>query len=143
MSKVNEAVECFTAGFSCSQAVFSTYAPELGLTREMALRIAGSFGGGIGQMAETCGAVTGAYMAIGLKYATAELNTEAKEETYAKVQEFAKKFKESNKTDICSELLGCNISTEEGKQVFKEKQLRTVLCANYVRNASQILEEIL
>lgn len=143
MAKVGEAVNCFQEGFSCSQAVFSSYAPELGLDKETALKISGSFGGGIGRMAETCGAVSGAYMVIGLKYATAELDPAAKEETYAKVREFAKKFKEKNKSTVCSELLGCNISTEEGMKEFKERKLITTLCADFVRNAAEILEEIL
>jgi len=82
-------------------------------------------------------------MVIGLKYATAELDPVTKEETYAKVREFAKKFKEKNKSTVCSELLGCNISTEEGMKEFKERQLITTLCADYVRNAAEILEEIL
>jgi hypothetical protein len=47
MSKVKEAVSCFTEGFLCSQAIFSTYAPEIGLDRETALKISCSFGGGI------------------------------------------------------------------------------------------------
>jgi C_GCAxxG_C_C family probable redox protein len=123
--KVNEAANCFREGFSCSQAIFSSYSPELGLDKETALKI------------------SGAYMVIGLKYATAELDPVTKEETYAKVREFAKKFKEKNKSTVCSELLGCNISTEEGMKEFKERQLITTLCADYVRNAAEILEEIL
>ena len=53
MSKVKEAVSCFTEGLNCSQAIFSTYAPEIGLDREVALKISCSFGAGMGMMGET------------------------------------------------------------------------------------------
>ena len=67
MTSVERAVSCFEKGFSCSQAVFSTYAEHSGLDHETALRIAGGFGG-MGRMGETCGALSGAFMVIGLKY---------------------------------------------------------------------------
>jgi C_GCAxxG_C_C family probable redox protein len=45
----------------------------------MALKIASGFGGGMGRLAETCGAVTGAFMVLGLKYGSAASDREAKE----------------------------------------------------------------
>lgn len=143
MSDADKAVACFKEGFSCSQAVFSTFAPELGLERDLALKIAGSFGGGMGRMAETCGAVTGAYMALGLKHSASVVDPASKGENYAKVREFARMFKEKNGSTVCFELLGCDISTEEGMKEFKEKDLINQLCANFVRDAAVILEEIL
>lgn len=68
MNQSERAVACFKEGFSCSQAVFSTFAPQLGLECELALKVAGLFGGGMGRLGEVCGAVTGALMALGLKY---------------------------------------------------------------------------
>ena len=67
MNKRTLALAQFDKGFACSQAVFSAYAEDLGLDQETALKIAGPFGGGTGRKAETCGAVTGALMALGLK----------------------------------------------------------------------------
>ncbi len=72
ISRIDSAVDCFTCGFSCSQAVFSTFAEKIGLDKETALRISGPFGGGMARMGDTCGAVTGAFMAIGLKYGKAK-----------------------------------------------------------------------
>ena len=112
MKKTDSVVQCFTSGFNCSQAVFSTYCSELGLDEEMALRIAGSFGSGMGFIGETCGAVTGAFMLIGLKCGKvyAEDN-DAKEKTYSFVQEFTRRFKVINKSVKCKELLAYDIST--------------------------------
>ncbi len=68
MNKSECSEQCFLSGFNCAQAVFSTFSGQLGLEPELALRIAGSFGGGMGHIGETCGAVTGAFMLIGLKH---------------------------------------------------------------------------
>lgn len=68
MNNVERAVSSFKEGFSCSQALLSTYGPEPGVDRRTALRVSGAFGGGICRMGETCGAVTGALMVVGLKY---------------------------------------------------------------------------
>ncbi|WP_242975830.1 C-GCAxxG-C-C family protein [Desulfosporosinus sp. FKB] len=69
------AVDCFLSGFNCAQAVFSTYSNDLGLTMEMAKKIACGFGAGMGYIGETCGAVTGALMLIGLKYGKVYLHS--------------------------------------------------------------------
>ena len=68
MSVVDRAGSAFDEGFSCSQAVLSAFAPEHGLDRETALKVATAFGGGMGHRGDTCGAVTGAFMAIGLRH---------------------------------------------------------------------------
>ena len=62
MSKVQQAVSLFNEGLLCSQALLSTYGPELGLDREIALKLATAFGGGMCRMGETCGAVARALM---------------------------------------------------------------------------------
>jgi hypothetical protein len=64
MTKIEQAVAYFKEGFSCSQAIVAAYAPSLGLDRDTALKIASGFGGGMGRLAETCGAVTGSFMVL-------------------------------------------------------------------------------
>lgn len=51
---------------NCAQAILSTYCEAFGLERNLALRLAQGFGGGMAHMGKTCGAVTGAYMVLGL-----------------------------------------------------------------------------
>ena len=83
MSKIDTAVSGFKEGFNCAQSVLSAFSEELGLTRETALKIACPFGGGMARQAETCGAVTGAFMVIGLKYGQASKADKAsKNRTY-------------------------------------------------------------
>jgi len=144
MNKPDEVVECFKQTFSCSQAVFSVYALEFGIDKETALKIAGAFGGGMARMGETCGAVTGAFMAIGLKYGKAKAEDEAaKEKTYQVVKEFVEKFKSQNGSIVCRELTGCDMSSPEGLQAFKEKNIFKTHCTKFVKNAAEILEKLI
>ncbi|MBA7664349.1 hypothetical protein ES703_72407 [subsurface metagenome] len=143
-AKSEQAVRKFEKGFNCSQAVLSVYAEEFGLCRETALKIACGFGGGMGRMALTCGAVTGAFMVIGLKYGNVDANEkEIKEKTYGLVREFARRFEKRNGSSICRELLGCDISKPEGLRSAKENGLFTSVCPGLVQDAVGILEEML
>ena len=67
-TRVETAVETFAKGFNCAQAVFSTYAPILGISEREALQVATGFGAGMGRLQEVCGAITGAFMLIGCKH---------------------------------------------------------------------------
>ena len=142
MSKAEEALTRFGQGFSCSQAVFATYAPELGLDQPTALRIASGFGGGMGCMAKTCGAVTGAFLVLGLKYGPSNTDRDAKEAIYARVRQFAEQFKARNATLECRDLLGCDISTAEGLGHARESGLFKQKCPKFVQDACEILEEL-
>ena len=144
MSRVEEAVACFKEGFICSQAVLSAYSAQLGLDRDTALKIADGFGGGMARMGETCGAVTGAFMVIGLKHGRTSVDDEkAHETTYHLVNEFVRRFKSRNKSVVCRELLGCDISTPDGLQRARQQDLFATVCPAYVRDAAEIIEEIL
>ena len=114
------------------------------MDRDTALKVASAFGGGFGLLGDTCGAVTGGMMAIGLRYGkTRPEDDPARGKTYALVREFIEKFKERHETTLCRELIGCDISTPEGIQSAKDRQLFTALCPKYVRTAVELLEELL
>jgi len=144
MSRRSEqAVSCFSEGFNCSQAVLSTCGPEMGLDRKSALRVAGMFGGGMGHMGNVCGAVTGAFMAIGLKYSKIQGGeNEKRDRGYALVRQFAKEFTARNGSIICKELLGCDLSTPDGSTQAREKGLFRDLCPKLVQSAVEILEQM-
>ena len=65
--RVAKAIALFKEGYNCSQSVVAAFADEYGFTREQALRMAASFGGGIGRMRETCGAACGMFLLAGLE----------------------------------------------------------------------------
>ncbi len=141
--RVDQALACFRDGLNCTQAVLTTYGPALGLDREAALKVAGAFGSGMG-MGETCGAVTGAIMVIGLKHTKVKgIDYFSKEETYDFAAEFITRFRERNRTIVCRELLGCDVTTTEGlRKARKEKKFKKQ-CPEYVRDAAEILDDML
>jgi C_GCAxxG_C_C family probable redox protein len=141
MNRIEAALSRLAEGFNCSQAVFSSYAA--GIDEETALKIASGFGGGMGRMAGTCGAVTGAFMVLGLRFGNTSPDREAKEGVYEKVREFADRFKARNGSLLCRDLLSCDVSTPEGYDAAKESSLFTTKCPKYLRDAAEILEEIL
>jgi C_GCAxxG_C_C family probable redox protein len=144
MENVQRAVECFKEGFSCSQAVLSAFCEPLGLDRILALKIAQPFGGGIAHMGETCGAVTGAFMVIGLKHGRIHADDDkAKEKTYELVHEFVTRFRSEHGSIICKELLGYDLSIEDEVKEAQEKQLFDEFCPKLVQMAAEILEDLL
>jgi C_GCAxxG_C_C family probable redox protein len=132
----------FDAGFSCSQSVFAAFAPDLGLDADAALRVAAAFGGGMGRTGGTCGAVTGALMALGLKYGSAVADKAAKEQTYAHVREFMARFEARHDATTCAQLLGVSIATPEGQAAAREANLFKTVCPGLVESAAAILEEM-
>ena len=141
-SKVQQAVEKFEKGFNCSQAILSTYCEQYGLDEKAALKIATGFGGGM-HIDGTCGAVTGAFMVLGLKYGNTEEDKQAKENTYIKVIQYAKKFSARNGTVKCHDLLDCDITTREGLEIARQKGVFSSICPGLVKDAAEILEEML
>lgn len=144
MDKIQNAIDCFKEGFSCSQAVFSAFCEPLGLDRKSALKISQSFGGGMAHMGETCGAVTGAFMVIGLKHGRTRADDElAKEKTYELVREFVRRFRSKHGSIVCKELLGYDVSQEDEMNEAQEKGLFDEFCPQLVQSAAEILENLI
>jgi C_GCAxxG_C_C family probable redox protein len=144
MTASEDAIGLYKQTFTCSQAVCAAFGSRLGLDRETALKISCAFGGGCSRLGLTCGAVTGAFMVIGLKHGRSTPDgTAAKEKAYSLTQEFAKRFVEKNGSLNCTELLGCDLGTDEGYAAAKEKNLFTTLCLRLVKDSAGILEELL
>ncbi|MBE6345269.1 MAG: C_GCAxxG_C_C family protein [Spirochaetaceae bacterium] len=113
MEKINHAEKAkslFESGYNCCQAVLCAYADELGLDETTALKIASSFGGGMGRLREVCGAVSGMFMVCGLRDGYTNIDGvnahEEKMSHYERIQELARKFINENGSIICRELLG-------------------------------------
>ncbi|MFX0028903.1 MAG: C-GCAxxG-C-C family protein [Candidatus Hermodarchaeota archaeon] len=144
MSKIEEAISRFRDIYNCAQSILGTYCTQYGLDENTALKLATGFGGGMARFGRTCGAVSGAYMVIGLKHGMGKnMNPELKDETYQVIREFSSRFQEIHGSVICKELLGCDLTSPEGRQYYGENDLFENKCIQYVKNAAEILEEIL
>lgn len=137
------AVACFEEGFCCSQAVFSIYAEQWGVDRDIALKISDAFGAGMAT-GRTCGAVTGAFMVLGLKYGRIKADDdETKQKMRALTREFTAKFIKRNDSIECKKLLGYDITIPEELAAAEEKGLFHTLCPELIEDAVNILNPML
>ena len=137
----DKALEAFKSGFNCSQSVFAAYCDLFDVDETKAVQIGAGFGAGIGRLQKTCGAVSGAVMLIGLRYYDESDTGKSKGLTYEKVREFISKFEEKNGTVSCLDLLGVDLSTEEGARTAKETGLFETKCEKFIGDVCDLLEE--
>ena len=144
MGNADEAMITFEEGFNCVQAVLAAFSGDLGLERVMAYRVAAGFGGGMGHMGETCGAVTGAFMVIGLKYGMTVLDgSQSHRAAFAKVREFTEKFKAQNGSIVCRDLLGLDTNDKYALREAVKKGIPQKICPKLVWNAASIVESLI
>ena len=143
--RVERAKELFHQSFNCSQAVFAACADIYGIDQDTALRLAASFGGGIGRMRQTCGAACGMFLLAGLENGSAiPGDADGKKKNYALVQDLAAKFKDENGSLICAELLGIAPRPQEPTpEARTEAYYQKRPCADMVASAVRIYLESL
>ena len=98
----------FIFGCNCAQAVLLAFSDVTGLDSDIAMRLASSFGGGMGRMREVCGAVSASLMVLGLVCGyDADAPTEKADKAahYARVQELAARFRAAQGSIVCREIL--------------------------------------
>lgn len=143
MTRAETARAFMREDFSCAQAVLATFAREMGIEPDLALRVAGSLGGGVTRMGETCGAVSGALMVVGLRHAmTHPHDTLQKDRAYASGQEFAAEFIRRFGSMRCKELLEVDVSQPGGLAQAKAAGLFETRCPLFVETAVEILEAL-
>lgn len=143
MTHVELSKKYFEQKYHCSQAVLAAFAEDLGLKEETALKLGGCFGGGMCK-GEVCGACTGALMALGLKFGQCDItNIESRKKTNDVTVEFLDIFKKENGSYLCKDLLGCDLSTDEGKQYAINNNLFVEFCPKMVESATIIAERLL
>jgi C_GCAxxG_C_C family probable redox protein len=144
LRKAEEAKKQFEKGFSCAPSVLSVYSEQLGLEKALALKIACGFGGGIGRMGKTCGAVTGAIMVIGLTHGQADVaDEESRQKTHGLVKKFIDKFTALHGSIECRELIGYDLSNSDELKAARESEVFQSKCPGFVYDSAHILEDIL
>lgn len=138
---IEKSAKLFQEGYNCAQSVFAAFAPLYGMDEKFALKLASSFGAGMGRMREVCGTVSAMSMLASLENGNVDPNdTTAKQANYELVRRFANEFQRKNKTIICKELLGLKKAEESArpsertKEYYKERP-----CLSVVKSAASIL----
>lgn len=132
-----------TDKMNCAQSVLAAFCEELGLKKDDALRIAMGFGGGMGYTGGMCGAVTGAYMVIGLRADLANNTLQTcKEKAYALVHEFDARFKQRHPSTQCGDLLGYDLRNPALLEAAKAAGVFAIKCPDFLRDAVEILESL-
>lgn len=135
----------FENGCNCAQAVLLAFSDITGLDDAAALRIASSFGAGMGRLREVCGALTGVFMAAGLFCGYEKPGDDAQKAAhYARIQDLAFQFQEKFSTFICRELLELELRHDDPvpeKRTPEYYQKRK--CALYVEYAAALFDEYL
>ena len=141
------AKQLFFKGYNCAQSVFCAFTDVTGYDIDTSARMASSFGGGLGRLRETCGAVNAAALILGIVKGYDDPDDyEAKKRHYALVREFADRFKEKNKSIICRELMMvANLNPESGgaPEQRSEEYYQKRPCPDLVYDAALILDEMI
>ena len=145
MGHREKAMELFTKGYNCSQAVLCAFGDKTGLDDITAQRLASSFGAGMGRLREVCGAVSGMFMVAGLRYGYDENSEkEKKGEHYRLIQELAGRFREQTGSIICREMLGLDkkecggMPSERTPEFYKKRP-----CVELVGLAADLTDEMI
>ena len=143
MNHAQKARELFLSGCSCSQAVFAAFADDFGMDQDTTLRLASSFGGGMGGMRETCGAVSGMLMVAGLKWGYSEVsNLAIKTAHYARVRKLIDSFKAEHTTIVCRELLSALGELKKDPSARTAEYYKVRPCVMFVETAARLLDEM-
>jgi len=139
MTKKENAAELFHGGFNCAASVLASFCEDYDLDTELALKLACGLGGGF-QSGEICGAVSAAILVVGLKYGQYVMeDLAAKANCRARASQIIEGFREKHGALTCRDLLGCDITTVEGRETALEKK---PFCAGLVGSAVELLEEL-
>ena len=138
----DKACEKFLNGCNCAQSVLCAFSDITGIDSKTSMKLASSFGGGMGRMREVCGAVSSMFMIAGiLKGYEVAGDDIGKTRHYQLIQNLAKKFKEKHGTIICRELLGLDgednpIPSKRTTEYYANRP-----CETFVRTAAEIVEQ--
>ena len=142
MDRKTKAEELFKSGYNCSQSVIGAFCDDLGLDFDTAMKISEGFGGGIGRMRLTCGAVSGMVMAVGMILSSGADEGDTRGEVYGTVKSLCDEFREMYGSIVCADLLGLNNDTysptPEGRtQEFYKKRP----CVECVKDCVGLVEK--
>lgn len=130
---VNKAKAFAEEGFLCSESVLLALSKALNVESEIIPRIATGFGAGIGRHGEICGALSGAIMGLGIKFGRDHpSDTPEGEPVYAYSQTMVNLFIARFGHIRCKDLLGLDISSEDGVTAYRQQKLWETKCQDII-----------
>lgn len=112
-------------GLNCAQAIIASFGEQLGIDFENARMLGRPWGGGIGHQGDTCGYLTGALIVLAKAFDDPN-EKQARKKTDKAISTFLRRFKELRGSTFCRDLLGADMTTEEGiKRIIEENLLAT------------------
>jgi len=137
---IDKAQAFFDLGYACSQSILLTFANEFNLDEKTAKLISSTFGGGMGRLRQKCGAVTGGFMVLGLKYGNADpKDMETKLHAYKMGRELNKHIEDIHGTSNCFELLKKH-ATEADVEARKHHK---IICRSVVGDAAGLIYDLI
>jgi len=138
-----QATDLFQQGYSCAQAIVLAYSPFFDISDTCALGVTQAFGGGLKRQ-DVCGAVTGAYMVLGLYARTQTDNPQATNELVKSLMvEYNSLFLDKFESFSCREITGVDFDK------LKRNNQRALLkkshdnCIRVVEISSEILKNLM
>ncbi|MEW6523717.1 MAG: C-GCAxxG-C-C family protein [Bacillota bacterium] len=131
----DHAVELFDANHNCAEAVMRALTIAWGL--EIPFAVATAFGGGMARSGRTCGALTGALMALGARVGRQPTDQEGRDLVYKLAWELMDSFQATHGNTGCLELTGCLLADAGGHRRFVEDGIRQRICRGLVRYAAE------
>ncbi len=143
MTRRDMAMANFKKGYNCSQSIVLAFADLIPIDEQLLLKMASSFGGGMGRLREVCGSVTGMFMVAGFLYGYDGPETgQIKADHYARIQELAHRFEEKHGSIVCREMLGLSIHHDiPVPEARTEEYYKKRPCVEIIGDAAEILEE--
>lgn len=135
------AEDSFTSGLYCAESVVLALAKAQGIESEILPRVATAFCSGMSRTCGTCGALTGAMMGVSLALGRSKAG-DSVEPTYTATQNLIKEFEQEFGASECHVLLGCDLNTPEGQEIFREEGLGAQ-CAKFTGKAAEIAARII
>ncbi len=144
MKEINEkAIHSFYNGMNCAQSVLTAYADHLKFDPDLALSVSAGFGGGMGKMQKTCGAVTGSFMVLGISNTKRYVeNIDARNATNEMIQKFTADFTALHGSLDCKALLNCDFTTDEGGQRFIDEDMKKNICSKCISNSIKLIDDL-
>jgi C_GCAxxG_C_C family probable redox protein len=131
----------FDSGYRCAESLLLYVAESKNIQSDLIPKIATGFCAGISRTQGTCGAVTGAVMAINLFYGRNDPSIRL-DQSYPPIQKFIRMFEEQFGSTNCMQLIHCDLATEEGRQKFLDENI-IVTCKNFTSEATRLALSII